>query len=78
MIKAGKVLYDEVRKNVELDEHDVRALAPGSLFEGGSPGFSQQRWTFWKKRLQELSAEAGAKAKTRTQKALEVMESLEA
>ncbi|PTB77829.1 hypothetical protein M440DRAFT_1421569 [Trichoderma longibrachiatum ATCC 18648] len=78
MIRAGKVLYDEVRKNVELDEHDVRALAPGSLFEGGSPGSSQQRWTFWKKRLQELSAEAGAEAKTRTQKALEVMESLEA
>ncbi|KAH0492640.1 hypothetical protein TgHK011_007585 [Trichoderma gracile] len=78
IIHAGKVLHDEGRKNAQLDDWDVRALRPGSLFEGGSSGFSQQRWSFWKKRLQELSAEADGRAKTRTQKALEVMDSLEA
>ncbi|KAL6874998.1 hypothetical protein J3F83DRAFT_535432 [Trichoderma novae-zelandiae] len=78
LIQAGKVLYDEVRKNAQLDEDNVRALGPGSLFEGGSSGFNAQRWTFWKKRLQELSADASAEAKKRTEKALEVMNSLEA
>ncbi|KAK1251939.1 hypothetical protein MKX07_007418 [Trichoderma sp. CBMAI-0711] len=78
IIHAGRVLYDEVRNNNQLNDQEARALRPGSLLEGCSSGFNQQRWTFWKKRLQELSADASDTAKARTQKAMEVMDSLEA
>jgi len=36
------------------------------------------RWKFLKKKIEELSAEAGAEAKKRAEKALEVIKSLEA
>ncbi|KAM0252878.1 hypothetical protein ACHAQJ_007508 [Trichoderma viride] len=75
---AGKVLYDEARKGAQLDEEKVQSLRPGSLLEGGSSGFSEARWNFWKKKLEELSVGASAEAKKRTDKALEVMKSLEA
>lgn len=78
IVQAGRVLYDEVRKDVQLGERDARVLGPGSLLEGGGSGFNRQRWTFWKKRLRELSAEASAETKARTEQALEVMDRLEA
>ncbi|PTB44074.1 hypothetical protein M441DRAFT_340886 [Trichoderma asperellum CBS 433.97] len=75
---AGKVLYDEGRKGAQLDEDDVRALRTGSLLKGEASGFSEVRWRFWKKKIEELSVEAGAEAKKRAEKALEVIKSLEA
>lgn len=75
---AGKVLYDEGRKGVPVDEDDVQSLSTGSLLEGEASGFSEVRWKFWKKKMEELSVGAGAEAKKRAQKALEVIKSLEA
>jgi hypothetical protein len=46
--------------------------------EGEASGFHEARWNFWKKKIQELSAGAGAEAKQRAEKALKVIESLEA
>jgi hypothetical protein len=78
IIHAGKVLYDEGRKGTKLEEDAVRSLRPGSLLEGGDSGFNEARWKFWKKKLEELSVGASAEAKKRTEKALKVMNSLEA
>ncbi|KAM0466043.1 hypothetical protein ACHAPV_000996 [Trichoderma viride] len=75
---AGKVLYDEGRKGVPVDKDDVQSLSTGSLLKGEASGFSEARWSFWKKKIQELSVGAGADAKTRAEKALEVIKSLEA
>ncbi|KAK5995193.1 hypothetical protein PT974_03591 [Cladobotryum mycophilum] len=74
---AGKVLHEEGKKVVQLDEHDLRALASGKLFKG-KPGFSDERWNFWRQRLEELSAEAGhGEVVTRTEKAIEVMNGIQ-
>lgn len=75
---AGKVLYDEGRKGVPVDKDDVQSLSTGSLLKGEASGFSEARWNFWKKKIQELSVGAGAEAKKRAEKALEAIKSLEA
>ncbi|KAL7955514.1 hypothetical protein V8C34DRAFT_244496 [Trichoderma compactum] len=76
--QAGQVLYDETKNSIELDSQATRALSPGSLIEGTKSGFNEKRWSFWKKRLEELSADASAEAKKRVEKALEVIKGLEA
>ncbi|KAL6806617.1 hypothetical protein GGI42DRAFT_352419 [Trichoderma sp. SZMC 28013] len=76
--QAGQVLYNETKNSVELDSQATRALSPGSLIEGTNSGFNEERWIFWKKRLEELSADASAEAKKRVEKALEVIKVLEA
>lgn len=59
-----------------MSEVDKRALKPGKLFEGGESGLSVKRWDFWRERLESLSKEAGsAEAKTKAQKAAEIMKS---
>ncbi|KAL7938502.1 hypothetical protein V8C35DRAFT_80149 [Trichoderma chlorosporum] len=78
IVQAGKILYDETQKSVQLEEQATRSLRPGSLIEEIESGFNQERWGFWKKRLEELSAKAGAEAKERAEKALEAMKGLEA
>ncbi|KAH6605692.1 hypothetical protein Trco_004845 [Trichoderma cornu-damae] len=70
---AGLQLEREGRKGTQLDEHDARALGPGSLLEGADSGFSKERWRFWGARLEELSAGASAETQERTRTALEVM-----
>ncbi|EHK23862.1 uncharacterized protein TRIVIDRAFT_89354 [Trichoderma virens Gv29-8] len=76
--QAGKVLYDETQKSIQLESQATQSLRPGKLIEETKPGFNEERWGFWKKRLEELSANASAEAKKRTEKALQVMKSLEA
>lgn len=76
--QAGQVLYNETKNSIELDSQATQALSPGSLIEGTKSGFNEERWNFWKKRLEELSADASAEAKKRAEKALEVIKSLEA
>ncbi|KAL7951829.1 hypothetical protein V8C42DRAFT_339736 [Trichoderma barbatum] len=78
IIQAGKVLHDEVQKNAQLDEQDAQVLRPGTLIEEVKSGFNKERWGYWKKRMQELSAKASTDVQKRTEKALEVMMSLEA
>ncbi|RFU81863.1 hypothetical protein TARUN_326 [Trichoderma arundinaceum] len=73
---AGRVLEGEGQKGTQLDENDTRALAAGTLLVEGGSGFSETRWRFWSKRLEELGADAGAEAKNRAEKALEVIRSL--
>ncbi|KAL7788818.1 hypothetical protein V8C43DRAFT_287180 [Trichoderma afarasin] len=76
--QAGQVLYNETKNSIELDSQTTQALRPGSLVEGTKSGFNEERWSFWKKQLEELSAKASAEAKKRAEKALEVIKSLEA
>ncbi|QYS95712.1 hypothetical protein H0G86_002988 [Trichoderma simmonsii] len=76
--QAGQVLYKETKNSVELDSQATQALSPGSLIDGTKSGFNEERWSFWKQRLEELSANARAEAKKRTEKALEVIKNLEA
>ncbi|KAL6803835.1 hypothetical protein J3E68DRAFT_391653 [Trichoderma sp. SZMC 28012] len=76
--QAGQVLYKETKNSVELDSQATQVLSPGSLIKGTKSGFNEERWSFWKQRLEELSASARAEAKRRTEKALEVIKSLEA
>ncbi|KAL7931754.1 hypothetical protein V8C35DRAFT_309411 [Trichoderma chlorosporum] len=58
IIRAGPVLCGECLRRTRLDEQSKQALAPGALFEGGDPGFTEDRWAFWVKRLDELKAAA--------------------
>lgn len=75
---AGRVLYDEGRERVLLEEDEERSLGTGSLLKDEPSGFGEARWNFWKKRIQELSVGAGAEAKKRAEKTLEVIKSIEA
>jgi hypothetical protein len=61
--QAGQVLYDETKNSIELDSQAKQALSPGSLIEGTKSGLNEERWSFWKQRLEELSADASAEAK---------------
>ncbi|KAL7907126.1 hypothetical protein GGI35DRAFT_481683 [Trichoderma velutinum] len=76
--QAGQVLYDETKNSTQLESQAAQSLRPGSLIEGTESGFNEERWGLWKKRLEELSANAGAEAKKRAEKALEVIKNLEA
>jgi hypothetical protein len=78
IVQAGKVLYDEAQKSIQLESQATQSLRPGTLIEETQSGFNKERWGFWKKRLEELSANASVEAKKRTEKALQVMKSLEA
>lgn len=77
-IYAGKVLYDLSRNPTELDEASARALTTGKLLDA-KPGFSEERWKFWRQRLAELVKETQSKElKETVDKALDEIKSLEA
>ncbi|KAI9151755.1 hypothetical protein HJFPF1_08965 [Paramyrothecium foliicola] len=45
-----------------LDEAEARALKPGRLLADAKPGFSDERWVFWRERLAELVKESSSDA----------------
>ncbi|KEY66858.1 hypothetical protein S7711_05212 [Stachybotrys chartarum IBT 7711] len=77
-IYAGKVLYDLSRNPTELDEASARALTTGKLLDA-KPGFSEERWKFWRERLAELVKETESKELRETvDKAIDEIKSQEA
>lgn len=77
IIHAGPVLCGAALDRARLDEHDTQSLRPGSLYEGGSAGFSRERWNFWVDRLDELrSAATDEEVKEEAQTAWEMIQSL--
>lgn len=46
-----------------LDQQEVDVTKTGSLVESSAKGPSKDRWTFWKKRLAELSSDLSCAAK---------------
>lgn len=78
IVHAGKVLLDEGREGGELSKVDKNALAGGKLFDG-EPGLSQERWAFWKQRLETLASgdHVSDAVKAKAQKAVDEMKALE-
>ncbi|PNY23326.1 Uncharacterized protein TCAP_06734 [Tolypocladium capitatum] len=75
---AGKALHEQGRRVQQLDAMEQRALKAGTLFEGGKPGLSDERWQFWRERMGVLGAEAGSgELRERAQRAVERMKELE-
>lgn len=74
------MLYGAARKGAAaVDEQEARSLRGGKLFEGKQPGLSQERWQFWRARLEQLGAEVeSGDLKQKVDKAVEVMKDLEA
>lgn len=52
LFHAGEVLFEGRTKGCSAD--DSRSLRVGCLFQGGS-GLSQERWDFWKRRMEAIS-----------------------
>lgn len=76
-IHAGKVLHDLSQKAGELDDATARSLKTGKLLDA-KPGFSQERWTFWREKLAELGEQTeDKKLKKMVDQALETIKSLD-
>lgn len=74
---AGRVLHDKSREAEKLEDADARMLRTGEALEA-QPGFSEQRWTFWREKLSEMSDETSdAALKERVHKVVGTMKGLE-
>ncbi|KAI1758785.1 hypothetical protein GGR53DRAFT_515895 [Hypoxylon sp. FL1150] len=75
-------IFEEMNCKDEVDEDTARILRGGSLYKGKSP-LSLERWSFWKNRFSELSANAtslglDSAITTRISEALKSMDDIEA
>lgn len=76
--QAGKYLHEKGRKGVTLDDADARSLKTGKLLPDVKPGLSDERWTFWRERLAELSKGASNDAlKEKVERVVKLMKTLE-
>ena len=73
-IHAGKELRSEIAEAHELSESEKRSLAPGKLFSEGQSGLSEERWNFWRNRVEELGAEAGEHGKKASENAIDALD----
>jgi hypothetical protein len=63
---------------VALDDADARSLKTGKLLPDVKPGLSDERWTFWRERLAELSKGASNDAlKEKVERVVKLMKTLE-
>lgn len=76
VLHAGPVLYEESQSHRELDDHDARSLMPGELVSTG-PGFSKERWVFWRERFAVLGGQAGEDVRGRVEETVALMKELE-
>jgi hypothetical protein len=74
LVRAGPALLKLcLLDRQDLDEALRRSARVGDLFPGGRPGFSLERWVFWKRRLEELRSTVGAGVVPSVEGAIESM-----
>ncbi|KAL0470373.1 hypothetical protein QR685DRAFT_523475 [Neurospora intermedia] len=75
---AGKFIWEHSLsgKPGNLDETDSRMLRAGELYQG-QPGYSRDRWDFWKRRLGELRSHVSESRSSAIDEAIETMTELE-
>ena len=75
---AGKFIWEHSLsgKPENLDETDSRMLRAGELYQG-QPGYSRDRWDFWKRRLGELRSHVSESRSSAIDEAIETMTELE-
>ncbi|KAK3344875.1 hypothetical protein B0H65DRAFT_464783 [Neurospora tetraspora] len=75
---AGKFIWEHslAGKPEDLDETDSRMLRAGELYQG-QPGYSRDRWDFWKKRLGELRSQVSNLRSSAIEEAIGAMTELE-
>ncbi|MCJ1474494.1 hypothetical protein MMC13_003152 [Lambiella insularis] len=78
ILYAGKAIYQT--KNSMVSSHWSIENAKETALWKGEPGFSRQRWAFWKERFHavEETAEATEEAQTMARKAVKAMNVIEA
>ncbi|MCJ1388274.1 hypothetical protein MMC18_001119 [Xylographa bjoerkii] len=78
ILYAGKAIYQT--KNSHVSEHWKIDKSQKTALWKGEPGFSRQRWAFWKERLHqvELSTSVSEETKTIVRKATKAMNAIEA
>ncbi|KAK3947196.1 hypothetical protein QBC32DRAFT_355067 [Pseudoneurospora amorphoporcata] len=75
---AGKFIWEQTLsgKPEDLDETDSRILRSGELYQG-EPGYSRDRWDFWKTRLGELRRQVSGSRSSAIDEAIWAMTELE-
>ncbi|KAK1778110.1 hypothetical protein QBC45DRAFT_414846 [Copromyces sp. CBS 386.78] len=75
---AGKFIWEQTLsgKPEDLDETDSRILRAGELYQG-EPGYSRDRWDFWKTRLGELRRQVSGSRSSAIDEAIGAMTELE-
>ncbi|CCC10873.1 unnamed protein product [Sordaria macrospora k-hell] len=75
---TGNFIWEQALsgKLEDLDETDSRMLRAGELYHG-QPGYSRDRWDFWKKRLGELRSQVSESRSSAVDEAIGAMTELE-
>ncbi|KAI0161952.1 hypothetical protein GGR52DRAFT_561811 [Hypoxylon sp. FL1284] len=75
IINCANIIFEDMNSKIELDEGSARALRGGPLYDGKP--LSLDRWSFWKRRLSQLSSDmAGSDITARIANALDCMDSM--